>query len=151
MNRYLKLFIFCAVTLTLVNAGSIQAQERMHTRMFLNRTNLIIRDAKETVAVGKVYTGDLVKAVHHQRFARTLFREGKFERAVLHSMRARELSFAAIKANKHEIRKDWELKREEKALIKNRPENSELDGEVKIPEGADDKSVLNEKEEDLKD
>ena len=115
---------------------------------FLMRTNMILSRARGAVEVGKVYTGDLVKAVHHQRYARVLFQKGEYLKAIHHSYRARLLAFAAIKANKGEIANNMQLMKEEQPLIKNQPEPSVLDKEVIIPKGADDKSVLKEKEEE---
>jgi hypothetical protein len=144
------LFLLMAVSVFAMNLSNALAQNRVQAHAFLNRTNKIIVKAKGAVNVGKVYTGDVVKAVYHQRFARSLYREGKFQRAIHHSYRARELSFAAIRANKHQIEKEHELRKEEQALIKGRPDNAHLDAEIEIPKGADDKAVMQDKEDEVK-
>ena len=109
-------------TLLVMNTNDVAGQNRMQTREFLRRTHRVIEFAKQSVAEGKVYTGDVTKAVYHQRYARELFKEGKFDRAIHHSWRARELAHAAIRANKHEVARDMDFQESERGLARNRPE-----------------------------
>jgi hypothetical protein len=144
--------VFAAMFVLLVfQAGIVSAQEtiKQDARNFLNRSNGIIMKAKGAVEVGQVYTGDVVKAVHQQKFARELFKEGKFNKAIFHSYRARQLSFAAIKANKAKVTDDMQVTPGEKPLLKDIPNDKTLDSEVKIPANADEKSMLKDKEDEL--
>ena len=150
MKKYMNLLTLCIMTFFVSNVNSIMAQNRGQARAFLNRTNKVIMKAKGSVNVGQVYTGDLVKAVYHQKFARSLYKDGKYTRAIHHSSRSRALAFAAIKANKHEVAKEMELQKDEQALVKGQPDNNFLDAEVEIPKDADDKSVMQIKEDDVK-
>jgi hypothetical protein len=145
------LFLVLTISFLALNFSSLIAQTRFQAHAFLNRTNKIIVKAKGSVNVGKVYTGDVVKAVYHQRLARSLFKDNKYQRAIFHSQRARELACIAIRANKHDVEKEYELLKEEKAQIKGKPDNQRLDAEVEIPKGADDKNVMQDKEDDVKD
>ncbi len=148
MKKHLILVL--TISFFVLNAGSVIAQNRIQARAFLNRTNKIIVKAKGAVNVEKVYTGDVVKAVYHQRLARSLYKDSKYQRAIHHSYRARELALAAIRANKHQVENEYELQKDEKAQIKGKPDNLHLDAEVEIPKGADDKNVLQDKEDDVK-
>ncbi len=150
MRKLIQSFFGIAIFLMLIPSIYINGQTRFEARHFLMRTHRVINFAKEVVASGKVYTGDVTKAVYHQRYARQLFKEGKFEKAIHQSYRARELAHTAIRANKHEIAKDMEFQEEEKGFLKNKPDNAALDVEVKIPSSAEDKVVVKEKEEEMK-
>ena len=132
------------------SANNVSAQTlRMKTRQFINRTNLVLAKAKGAVEVGKVYTGDLVKAVHHQRHARLMFSEGRYLQAIHHSQRARVLAVMAIRANKGSVSKEMELSKEEQPLLKHYPDENTLDAEIKITKGSSDKTVIQDKERDL--
>lgn len=150
MEKLLKSFLSLAFLVMFIPSNGINGQTRQQARHFLIRTHRVIAYAKEVVNEGKVYTGDLTRAVYHQRFARELFKEGKFERAIHHSYRARELAHAAIRANKKDVAKEMEFQDEEKGYIKNKPDNASLDVEIKVPNDHDDKVVIKEKEEDMK-
>ena len=118
-------------------------------RNFMNHSNNVIMKAKGAVEVGQVYTGDVVKAVHQQKFARELFKQGEYNKAIYHSYRARQLSFAAIRANKAKVSDDMQVTASEKPLLKDIPTDKVLDSQVTIPANADEKSMLKDKEEDL--
>jgi len=60
----------------------------------------------------------VTKAIHHQKFARRLYREGMYGRAIHHSFRARELAYVAMKTNKGEVRQEFRTLREEETLAK---------------------------------
>ncbi len=150
MKKHFSLLLIIAFAL-ICQTNNLFAQGGKHeAKAFLNRTNGIIMKAKGAVEVGKVYTGDVVKAVHHQKYARQMFKEGKYMKAIHHSYRARLLAFEAIKANKAAVSDDMQLSKEEKPLIEKVPDNKVLDSEVKIPQNVKDESLLKEKEEDVK-
>jgi hypothetical protein len=137
--------------LLVFQAGIVSAQVTIKedARKFLNHTNDAIMKAKGAVEVGQVYTGDVVKAVHHQKYARDLFKQGEYNKAIFHSYRARQLAFAAIRANKAKVTDDLQVNANEKPLLKDIPNDKNLDGEVKIPANADEKSMLKDKEDDI--
>lgn len=141
--------IFIVVLALIVFQASAQVTIKQDARNFINHTNNVIMKAKGAVEVGQVYTGDVVKAVHHQKYAREMFKQGKFNSAIFHSFRARQLAIAAIKANKAKVTDDMQVTPSEKPLLKDVPNDKNLDGEVKIPANADDKSVLKDKEDDI--
>lgn len=74
--------------------------DKMHAKRVLRRTAIVIRHAQTCVRENKNYTGDLAKSVAHQRFARKLYFEGKYLRAMHQSRRGRQLAILSIKANK---------------------------------------------------
>lgn len=74
--------------------------DKLHAKRVLRRTAIVIRHAQTCVRDNKNYTGDLAKSVAHQRFARKLYFEGKYLRAMHQSRRARQLAILSIKANK---------------------------------------------------
>jgi hypothetical protein len=141
--------IFVIVLAMIVFQASAQVTLKQDARNFINRTNNIIMKAKGAVEVGKVYTGDVTKAVHHQKYAREMFKQGKFNDAIFHSYRARQLAFAAIKANKAAVSDDMQATDNEKTLVKNIPDDRTLDSQVKVPATANDQNVLKDKEEDI--
>jgi len=150
MKKHFSLLLIVAFAL-ICQTNNLFAQGGMlEAKAFLNRTNGIIMKAKGAVEVGKVYTGDVVKAVHHQKYARQMFKEGKYMKAIHHSYRARILAFDAIKANKAAVSNEMQLTNEEKPLVSKMPENKTLDSEVKIPQNIKEESLLKEKEEDVK-
>jgi len=74
--------------------------ERVHAKRVIRRTAIVIRHAHNCVKENKNYTGDLARSIAHQRYARKLYFEGKYLRAMHQSRRARQLAILSIKANK---------------------------------------------------
>lgn len=74
--------------------------DKLHAKRVIRRTAIVIRHAQTCVRSNKNYTGDLARSVAHQRFARKLYFEGKYLRAMHQSRRARQLAILAIQANK---------------------------------------------------
>lgn len=74
--------------------------DKLHAKRVLRRTAIVIRHAQTCLQQNKNYTGDLARSVAHQRFARKLYFEGKYLRAMHQSRRARQLAILSIKANK---------------------------------------------------
>jgi len=149
MRKHFNLLIIVSFVV-LWQTKAIYAQKGMlETKAFLNRTNGIIMKAKGAVEVGKIYTGDVLKAVHHQKYARQLFKEGKYKQAIHHSYRARLLAFEAIKANKAVVSQDMQLTAQEKIYVQKVPANKVLDSEIKIPQNVNEENLLKEKEEDV--
>lgn len=100
------------VLLLLLLVQVVQAQNKIPPRQkakdVIRKTANVIHKAREQVKINKVYTGHLSKAVRHQKFARVLFREGKYGKAMQHSRRARQLAYESLKANKGKIEKEME-------------------------------------------
>ncbi len=149
-KKFSSMFIIVFV-LMVCQATTLFAQTTIKedARNFMNHSNNVIMKAKGAVEVGQVYTGDVVKAVHQQKFARELFKQGEYNKAIYHSYRARQLSFAAIRANKAKVSDDMQVTASEKPLLKDIPTDKVLDSQVTIPANADEKSMLKDKEEDL--
>ena len=117
--------------------------------MFLKRTNKAIRAAYRMVKTHHVHTGDLSKAIAHQRYAKKLMSKHRHHRAVLHSRIARMHAFKAIKANKGSVNKDWNFSADETAVIgTDIPADSELEAEMKtdMPNVNLDDSKISDKE-----
>jgi len=104
-----------------------QPRKRMHAHRAIRKTAVVLVYAHKQVKQNKVYTGNLARSVRHQRYARFLFRKGKYARAIHHTRRARQLAFLAINANKGTINKEWEPAKEDTAGA---PEDKELEKEL---------------------
>jgi hypothetical protein len=120
MNRK-KSFIIVLQLLFIIFACSVFAArpmpERMKARLMIKRTAGVILIAYKQVKENKVYTGDLAKAISHQKFAKILFLKGEYIRAMHQTRRARVLAFKAIAANKGTVQKDSGLSEEEKKQL----------------------------------
>lgn len=122
-----------AFMLLLSSFSFAQRGKRVHAHRAIRRTAVVLVYAHKQVKENKVYTGNLARAVRHQRFARFLFHKGKYFRAIHHTRRARQLAFLAINANKGSVNKEWELSKEDnegapsddKELEKELPKDSE--------------------------
>jgi hypothetical protein len=79
---------------------TVRAADKMRAKRVIRRTAIVIRHAQNVVRENKNYTGDLARSIAHQRYARKLYFEGKYLRAMHQSRRARQLAVMAIKANK---------------------------------------------------
>lgn len=89
------------------------AKKRIVAHRAIRKTAVVIVHAHKQVRQNKVYTGNLARAVRHQRHARWLFHHGKYVRAIHHTRRARQLAFLAINANKGSVNKEWEPGKDE--------------------------------------
>lgn len=79
---------------------TVRRAEKMHARRVIRRTAIVIRHAQTCLQTNKNYTGDFARSVAHQRFARRLFFNGNYLRAMHQSRRARQLAILSIQANK---------------------------------------------------
>src|SRR4051794_28397504 len=73
---------------------------KLQAKTFLNRSAKVIISAQNALKKGKIYTGDFVLAVRHQRWAKKQYALNNFDKAIYHSGRARALALKAIRANK---------------------------------------------------
>jgi len=145
--KNLKLILAFCLLFGFTEGLFAQPGQRIAARKAIRRTAVAINHAHKKLKENKVYTGNFVKAVRHQRYARFLFRQGKFLRAIHQTRRARQLAFLVIQANKGSVNKEWELTQEEKPA--NAPSDSELEKELPPDsEGLSDEKLANQ---DLKD
>src|SRR5688572_17543034 len=98
----------------------------------LKKTAYVIMIAHKKVKEGKVYTGDLAKAIAHQKYARKLYSQGKYLKAIHHSRRARVLAVKAIVANGGTETADMKYSKEDEDVFKANPSPSDtsLDAEM---------------------
>jgi len=142
-NAILCLFLLIGFSIS----SFAQPAQRVAARKCIKRTAVVIMRAHKKLQENKVYTGNMSKSVRHQRYARILFRKGKFARAIHQSRRARQLAFLVIQANKGVIEKDMELTAEEKPA--GAPSDDELEKELPADtEGTTDEKLATS---DLKD
>ncbi len=127
--------------------------EKFQARKVLHRTAVVVFHAHKLVKQNKNYTGDLAKAIAHQRFAKKLYVQGKYYRAIHQSRVARMYALKAIKANKGTEIEECKLTPEEKELMKNGPADDELIAEMtKENPGAkmkDEDNLISEPDIDL--
>lgn len=104
--------------------------KKEHAKRVIRRTAVVILVAHKKVKENKVYTGNLAKAIAHQKFARKLYRNGKFYRAIHQARRARHLAILAIKANKGAESADMRFNKEDEEVMKGGPTDENLDAEL---------------------
>jgi len=105
--------------------------EKIAAHRVLVKTSFVIHHAYKKVKENKVYTGNLARAIRHQKYARMLYRQGKFLRAMHQSRRARYFAILAIQANKGTESDDMKFSKEdEMKMSKNAPSDAELDKEA---------------------
>lgn len=127
--------------------------EKHHARKVLHRTSVVIFHAHKQVKLNKNYTGDLAKAIAHQKLAKKLYLKGKYYRAIHQSRVARIFAVKAIKANKGSMIEECKMTPEEEELMKNGPSDDDLIAELgKENPGAkykDEDSIISEPDIDL--
>jgi len=118
-------------------------QEREDCRYIIRRTSQVISYAQR-LALVRLYTSGLARAIVHQQRALDLYEAGFYWSAIYHSLRARSLAINVIRGN----RERWFWKQytgdplEEKYRIHG-PEENILDLLVDLSVIGDDKAVLN--------
>lgn len=128
LAKTLLLLIACTAFFNTVEA---QPLLKIKTHRVIRRTAVVILAAHKKVKEGKVYTGNLARAIAHQKYARKLFRRGMYLRAIHHSRRARLLAILAIQANKGSVdMAEAKNNVEEDELMKNPPADAELEAEL---------------------
>ncbi len=117
-------------------------------RAMIKKTAVVILYAREKVKENKVYTDNLARAVAHQRFAKRLYLQGHYLRAMNHTRRARLLAFKVIKANKGQAPADSELAVKDWAGM---PADAELDAalEREMPGSATSDEAVTTTAQDL--
>lgn len=120
---------------------------KIHSRKAIRRTAIVIHHAQKAVQVNKNYTGDLSRAVAHQRFARKLHMKGLYVRSVRHARIARMYARKAIQANKGAEIAEANLTPEEEELLADSPSEQVLIEELAREEAQpviDDQKFSNE-------
>lgn len=141
MKPVIRPALLLSALLVLFNsAGLAQPQKRAAAHRAVRKTAAVIHHAHKQVKQNKVYTGNLARAVRHQRHARFLYRQGKYRRAIHHTRRARQLAFLAISANKGTVQKDWQPAKDES---QGKVDDKELEKELpKDSEGLTDEQLI---------
>lgn len=117
----------------------------------MNRTNGAIDKAYQSVQKNKVYSGNLAKAVQHQKLAKKYLKENNNYRALHHSRVARSQAFMAIRVNKEFTENKWDYTQKEQEMFGSGIPNDELEAEVTKTYSANDLKDENISNEDLKD
>ncbi len=121
--------------------------DKTHARKAIRKTAIVIRNAQLKVKANKNYTGDLSRAIAHQRFARKMYIKGMYVKALRHTRAARIFARKAIKANKGSDIAEANFTPEEEELMKDSPSDQELMDEIVREEAKpviDDSKFANE-------
>lgn len=133
---FLLLLLPAFLTFTNTQASSLQNErkgpqiKKEQAKRVIRRTAVTILVAHKKVKEGHVYTGNLAKAIAHQKFARKLYRDGKYFRAIHQSRRAKFLAIQAIKANKGVESAEMRYSKDDDEATKGGPSDDELDKEL---------------------
>jgi len=136
------------LTATVSYAVSVPRDDRMKARHMIKKTAFVIRAAHKQVSEHKVYTGDLARAIAHQKFAKLLFQRGEYLRSMYQTKRARKLAVKAIMANKGKAPADAALTSEEELQTAKGPSEDQLTKELNASmpsEPMKDEAVMNGK------
>jgi hypothetical protein len=135
--RFRAAVVSCVVlSLVIVSACATRVAVREHrdrriiARDMIKRTAFVIRVARRDVNEHRVYTGDLARAIAHQKFAKSLFYDGEYLKAMYQTKWARHLAAKAIIANRGEVPPQANLTSEELSLTANGPSGEQLDREL---------------------
>ncbi|HEY8465037.1 MAG TPA: hypothetical protein VIM29_13680 [Bacillota bacterium] len=74
------------------------SREKVRARNVLRETNVTLERAQIAARRGN-YRNGLGRAFSHQQEARDLYRRGRYDRAIAHSLRARDIANDVIRAN----------------------------------------------------
>lgn len=144
MKTFRTLFLLLLMPAITFAGGPVA--KKIHAHRVIKRTAIVIMAAHKKVKENKNYTGDLAKAIAHQKYARKLYRRGMYLRAIHHSRYARVLAIKAIKANKGAEPAESKFTAEEEELMKNPPSEEVLTAELlkEMPnENMKDEQVVN--------
>lgn len=114
----------------------------------LKKTAYVIMIAHKKVKEGKNYTGDLAKAIAHQKYAKKLYAQGKYLKAIHHSRRARALAVKAIIANGGSETSEMKFSKEDEDVFAANPAPSDVEldkemGNAMKGESMEDAKVVN--------
>jgi len=113
----MKIYVTVILAITAILAGVTanadktrfgSTPEQNNTALFINESNQVLYTALKAFRKNNVKTnGKLAKAIDHQKYARKMYYNKKYKKAILHSWKARRLAFIVIKANNGIIKPDW--------------------------------------------
>ena len=103
------------------NTRAVRHADKVHARRVIRRTAYVILEAQKKVKENKVYTGNLARAIAHQRYARRLYLQGNYLRAMHQSRRARRLAILAIQANNGTETADMKEDPEDEQIMNDNP------------------------------
>ena len=116
-------------------------KERNDSGYIIHRTAETIFMAQQAADHGHRYLG-LGAAVAHQQKARELYLSGAYRDAIYHSLRARDIAFQVIVANRERPRREYYRDEMEDRYNHEAPQNKELDIQVDtVKVGKDDALV----------
>jgi hypothetical protein len=116
-------------------------QERNDADYIIHRTATTIFAAQKAADYGHHYYG-LGQAVAHQQKARELYWDGSYREAIYHSLRARDLAFQVIVANRERPRREYYRDEMEDRYNQTAPKGKQLDiGIDTVKIGIDDAVV----------
>lgn len=117
----------------LKRADAISKQPSMvQAQKVLKRTHFVILKAHQAVKKNKNYTGDLARAVAHQKQAKKLFAMKNPRKAIIHSKRARMFAFKVLQVNKAntDVDQSYQFNKEETDLAGVEDNSANLDKEL---------------------
>lgn len=130
--------------------GPAKVNNKIRAKRVIRRTAAVIVKAHKLTKENKVYTGNLAKAVRHQRYAKHLYKKGNFVRAIHQSRLARKYAFLAIKANKGTVDKKDDFDKEDTAGNDKEPNEEELVKELPQDNATvTDQDLINEEISDI--
>lgn len=129
-------------------AGPAKVNNKIKAKRCIRRTAAVIVKAHKQVKENKVYTGNLAKAVRHQRYAKHLYKKGNYVRAIHQSRMARRMAFLAIKANKGTVDKKDDFDKEDNVKDDKTPGDEELTKELP-PDNVTDEDLINAELSDI--
>ena len=117
-------------------------ESMMHAQQVIKRTQFVIVKARQAVNKNQNYTGDLARAVAHQKQAKRMFAMKNPHKAILHSKQARMYAFKALGANKSsgDVDQSYQFNAAESATITAEDNALNLDKELEQTT-FDDKAV----------
>lgn len=127
-----------------LNRANLPAKQpsMVQAQKVLKRTHFVILKAHQAVKKNKNYTGDLARAVAHQKQAKKLFAMKNPRKAILHSKRARMFAFKVLQVNKAntDVDQSYQFNKEETDLAGVEEDAVTLDKELG-QSSFDDKTV----------
>jgi hypothetical protein len=106
-----------------------QSRERQDANYIIRRTAPVILSAQRAVRYRHRYEG-LSKAVAHQEIARDRYRQGRYKEAIYHSLRARDIAFSIIAANRRKVDSGYRYDNREDYYVKKAPSRNTLDIQI---------------------
>jgi hypothetical protein len=106
-----------------------ERREREDANYVIRRTAQVILAAQRAAEYRHRYQG-LSQAVAHQETARDRYREGRYRDAIYHSLRARDISFGIIEANRRRVDHGYRYDDRENYYVKSAPPRNTLDVQI---------------------